>query len=203
VHDIKPQVSYNNMYQNHTGSAVLAALNNPQPPPLLPVGALVSQLNAPVGNNNQYRSSQDILYSKTLTMDRDHNSLSKNNPNLASLMNFKMDTSISTAHSPKSMSLPVKTESLASSYEHDQSNYTVHKMENAMPYNGIDQSMTFKQEPIDQSMLMKSTHDLFEPSAPKAIPVTNENDMGLPTTINDQDIASEITPLKPAAVSQS
>lgn len=155
--DVKPVASYNNMYQNHS-SAVLAALNTP-PPALLPVSALASQLNAPV--SNAYRPNQDILYAKTMTsaMEREQvNSVAKNNPNLSSLMNFKMDTK------------PVKSEPMSMD---EQSNYTVYKMENALPYKH-DQHMVFKTEP-DQSELMKSTHDLFEPSPPKAVPVSVEN----------------------------
>ncbi|KAH3748656.1 uncharacterized protein LOC127847790 [Dreissena polymorpha] len=196
--DMKPQVSYNNIYQNH-GSAVLAALNNQQPPPLLPVGALVSQLNAPVNNNNNnsYRSTnQDILYAKTLSsaMDRDHqNTISKNNPNLASLMNFKFD--------PKSMSLPVKTEPMQS-LDSDPANYTVLRMD-AMSYR-YDPSMAFKQEPLDQSPLMKSSHDIFEPMAPKAVPVVEVDHLEMRQHSPGPEPDSEMTPLKPAAaISQS
>lgn len=153
--DVKPPVaSYNSMYHQTHNSAVLTALNTP-PPALLPVSALASQLSAPL--NNVYRPSQDILYAKTMTsaMEREQvNSVAKNNPNLSSLMNFK----------------PVKSEPMGMD---DQSNYTVLKMENAMTYKH-DPSMIFKTEP-EQQDLMKSSHDLFEPSPPKAVPVTVEN----------------------------
>lgn len=179
------------MYPNHT-PAVLAALNNPQPPALLPVSAIASQLNAPV---SAYRPSQDILYAKSMSsLERDqHTSISKNNPNLASLMNFKQDA--------KSLAMPIKSEPM--SLETDQSYYTVQKMENAPAYR-TDQSMVFKQE-TDQSGYMKSSHDLFEPSAPKAVPVADESD---PSKMHEPkqelDVGTEITPLKPAAaVSQT
>ncbi|WAR17298.1 GATA4-like protein [Mya arenaria] len=204
MQDMKTQVSaYQNMYQTHGGSAVLAALNNPQPPPLLPVGALVSQLNAPVSSGYRPPSSQEMMYAKAYSqsMDRDQHSVTKNNPNLASLMNF--NPPVSASLSPKPMCLPVKTEPMPTSLDSDQSNYTVYKMENAMAYNG-EQPMTFKQEPIDQSTLMKSSHDLFEPSPPKAVPVSVDTDLGAMSHNNAvQDSNAEMTPLKPAAVGQS
>lgn len=193
VSDVKPSMSFNSMYPNQ-GSAVLAALNQPpQPPALLPVSALASQLNAPV--SNAYRTNQDILYSKSMTnaMERDQvNVMAKNNPNLSSLMNFKME---------QSKSLPIKSEPEA--LENDQSNYTVLKMENAMAYKP-DHSMVFKSEP-DQSELMKTSHDLFEPAPPKAVPVSVEN--GSPE-LNDHtggpEINADMIQLKPAiAVTQS
>lgn len=187
--DMKPTVSYNAMYHNHNNSAVLAALNTP-PPALLPVSALASQLNAPV--TSAYRPSQDNLYSKSMTnlIDRDHvNSVAKNNPNLSSLMNFKMGSD----------STAVKSEPLL---DHDQS-YSVYKMEN-MTYKH-DQSMVFKTEP-DQSEMMKSSHDLFEPSPPKAIPVTVEEN-GSPDMREHTpgpEATSDMIQLKPAvAVSQT
>lgn len=184
---MKPSITYNNMYANN--SAVLAALSNPQPPALLPVGAIASQLNAPVST---YRPSQDILYAKTMSavaMERDQgSSISKNNPNLASLMNFKPDV--------KTLNMPVKSEPM--SLEPDQNSYTVLKMENAIAFK-TDPSMVFKQE-TDQSELMKSSHDLFEPSPPKAIPVSVENNSSeLQQAIPESEVNMEITPLKPAA----
>lgn len=95
VPEMKPTVSYNNLYQNH-GSAMLAALNTP-PPALLPVGALASQLNSPVGS---YSRPQDLLYGKSMTSISGNDpqqelsySVAKNNPNLSQLMNFKTDSS--------------------------------------------------------------------------------------------------------------
>lgn len=124
----------------------------------------------------------------TTAMEREQvSSVAKNNPNLSSLMNFKMD------------SKSVKSEPLSMD---EQSNYTVFKMEN-MAYKH-DQSMVFKTEP-DQSELMKSSHDLFEPSAPKAIPVSVEN--GSPEIREHTpgpEANSDMIQLKPAiAVSQT
>ncbi|KAL4218563.1 Transcription factor GATA-6 [Mactra antiquata] len=189
--DIKPSMTYNNMYPGNHGSAVLAALNQPpQPPALLPVSALASQLNAPV--SNAYRPSQDILYSKTMTTAMEREQVAKNNPNLSSLMNFKMD---------QSKSFPIKSE--PETLENDQSNYTVLKMENAMTYKP-EHSMVFKHEP-DQSELLKTPHDLYEPAPPTAVPVSVEN--GSPE-LHDRagcpETDSEMIQLKPAiAVTQS
>ena len=191
VSDIKPSFAYNS-YSNQ-GSAVLAALNNPQPPALLPVGAIASQLNAPV---NHFRHNPEMLYAKTMSsaLERDQlTSLSKNNPNLASLMNFKADA--------KSLAMPVKSEPML--LETDQSHYIVQKMENAYAYK-TDPNMVFKQE-TDHSAFMKSSHDLFEPSPPKAVPVAVETETPeMHQSAPEPEVTMEMTALKPAAaVSQT
>ena len=192
---MKPVASYNSLYHSH--GSVVAALNNPlstPPPSLLPVGALASQLNAPV--SAPYRTSQDILYARTMTnaLEREQsNSLARSNPNLSQLMNFRTDTN----------DVQIKTEPVPVKSEHL---YTMMKSDDAMmPYKAADQSMMFKTE-VDQSHLLKQSHDLFEPSPPKAVPVSVEN--ASPELRENSPAAPEpstdVIQLKPAlAVSQT
>jgi len=185
-------ISYNNLYQSQ-GSAVLAALNTP-PPALLPVGALASQLNAPV--SAAYRPNSDILYSKSMTsaaeheqQQQHHSALARTNPNLSQLMNFKTEPG----------SLNIKTEPLSSVVKLEHSQYLV-KPEDYKP----DHPMIFKTE-ADHSLMLKPSHDLFEPSPPKAVPVSVETSSPvIRESTPDSECNSDIIQLKPAmAVSHS
>ena len=186
-------ISYNNMYHQNNGSAVLAALNNP-PPSLLPVSALTSQLNTPISTG--YSPFQDSLYTKTMTnlMEKGQvNSIAKNNPNLSSLMNFKIDTNVT----------QIKTEPGVKTELSNISTFTMLKPEDNFIYK-TDQSLDIKTE-TDQSLMLKSSHDLFEPSPPKAVPVAVESGSPDPReSSSGLESSADIIQLKPAmAVSQT
>ena len=174
VADVKPSISnYQSLYQSHQGSAVLAALSSP-PPTLLNVSSLASSLTSPL--NPYYRTSQDL-------------DLQLYKTDQSSLQSYKIDQS-SALKQQLEQTVMIKQEP-------DQSYFTKSPFE----HSSLSQILGAK---VEQQILMKTSPapELFEPSPPKAVPVSVENsppDLRESTPDND-----DIVQLKPAmSVGQS